>query len=107
MKRIKKFRIPLDTTSILDVKIEVEGSEIKNFSLNVRCRIDHKWYEIYRVDTAHGYLHEQRYWISEKPIVIKRNDTLQNTFEHYMKQIKNHFERYKSYYLESIGFSYD
>lgn len=100
MKRIKKFRIPLSDDTILDVKIEVERGEIKGFALNMRCKIAGVWREIYRVDTAHDYLHEQRYWISDKPIPIKQETALQSSFEYYMEQIKKSFERYKRYYLE-------
>ncbi|MBU0530397.1 MAG: hypothetical protein ABIH52_03725 [Candidatus Aenigmatarchaeota archaeon] len=103
MKRIKRFRIPLNTDTILDVKLEVESTEIKEFALNMRCKMGNKWYEVYRVDTAHGYLHEQKYWISEKPIPIVRETSLRHIFEYYMEQIKNNFERYKKYYLERRG----
>ena len=102
MKRIKKFRIPLSSDTILDVKIEVERGEIQEFALNLRCKIDNKWREIYRIDTAHGYLHEQKYWLSAKPIPSTQQISMQHAFEHYMDLIKNNFERYKRYHLEKM-----
>ncbi|MFH1977753.1 MAG: hypothetical protein ABIJ92_00310 [Candidatus Aenigmatarchaeota archaeon] len=103
MKRIKKFRIPLSDDTILDVKIEVEKGEVSGFALNLRCRMSEVWREVYRVDTAHDYLHEQKYWLSEKPIPLKQETTIQYAFEHYMEQIRKNFERYKKYYLEKKG----
>jgi len=100
MNRIKKFRIPLGNDTILDVRLEVESGEIKEFALNMRSKIGNDWREVYRVDTAHGYLHEQRFWISAKPTPIKQQSQMQYAFEHYMEQIKNNFERYRKYYLE-------
>lgn len=103
MKRIKGFRIPLSEDNILDVKLEIEEGGIKGFALNLRCKIEDAWYQVYRVDTAHGYLHEQRFWISPEPIPVMQHTSLLYTFEFYMEQIRNSFERYRKYYLEKMG----
>ncbi len=100
--RAKRFRIPLSEGNILDVKIKIKDGDIKDFALNLRCKIKDEWHEVYRVDTAHGYLHEQRYWISPEPISLMQHVSLQYAFEFYMEQIRNNFERYSRHYLEKI-----
>jgi len=107
MKRIKRFRIPLSEGNTLDVKLEVEGGSVKGFVLNLRCRIDNKWHEVYRMDTAHGYLHEQRYWISDRPIPLTRNMPLQYVFESFMEQVRKNHERYMRYYIEKRSGDYE
>ena len=64
----------LSPNDILDVMIEIKGRVVKNFVLNYRAvypEIGEQWVEVYRVDTCHGYLHEQRFWLSPKPIRIQ------------------------------------
>lgn len=70
MKRTKRFRIPLSEGDIVDVKLEIEGGTLIGFVLNLRCKIEDVWRQVYRVDTVHGYLHEQRFWISSEPIPL-------------------------------------
>ncbi len=98
--RKKRFRIPLSEGSTLDVEIDIENKSIVGFVLNLRFRIGEKWHEVYRVDTAHGYLHEQRFWISHEPIPLIQDGSFDQIFEFYMNLIKKDFERFKSYYLK-------
>lgn len=103
MKRTKRFRIPLSEGNMLDVRLEIEGGDLKGFALNLRCKIEDVWYQVYRVDTAHGYLHEQRFWISPEPMPLMQHGALQHVFEFYMEQMRENFERYRKYYLEKMG----
>ena len=100
----KKFTISLSPTDFMDVKLKIEKNELVEFSLNYRTQIGNNYHEVYRVDTAHGYLHEQKYWISPKPIPLHTfaNDLNYNvTF--YASEIKKNFERYKEYFLQKKG----
>ncbi|MFH1586664.1 MAG: hypothetical protein ABID38_02310 [Candidatus Diapherotrites archaeon] len=104
MAKWKKFSIPLTTTDLLDVKLEVENGKVTGFALNYRTKIGGNYHEVYRVDTAHGQLHEQKYWISPYPIPLKAlvGDINYNaTF--YVLEIKKNFERYKKYFLGKRG----
>lgn len=103
MNKVKEFRIPLSEGTMLDVTIEIEGGAIKGFALNLRCKIEDRWHQVYRVDTAHGYLHEQRFWISPEPLPITQQGPLQCVFESYMEQIRENFEQYRKYYMEKVG----
>lgn len=99
--RTKKFCIPLTEEDIIDVKFEYnDNAEIVYFILNYRTKIDDRWHEVYRVDTAHGYLHEQRYWISDKPMPLRRIMPLKIIFDYYLSQIKENYEKYKQYYIQ-------
>lgn len=100
--RTKRFRIPLSEGNILDVKLNIREGDIKGFVLNLRCRIGDEWHEVYRVDTAHGYLHEQRYWVSPEPIPLMQHTSMQYAFEFYMGHVRKNFSRYRRYYLERM-----
>ena len=98
--KLKKFTIPLTSADLLDVKLKVENNKVEGFALNYRARIEGNFFEIYRVDTAHGFLHEQRYWLTPEPIPIPMmGHDLDEIFSFYLDQIKENFERYKKYYL--------
>lgn len=71
----KKFTVPLTPKDVLDVKLEIERNKVKGFALNYRAKIRGNFFEVYRVDTAHGFLHEQRYWLTPEPIPIPRMGT--------------------------------
>ncbi|AJF59530.1 MAG: hypothetical protein QT03_C0001G0015 [archaeon GW2011_AR10] len=99
----KKFSIPLTPTDLLDVKLKIESNKVEGFALNYRTKIEEIFYEVYRVDTAHGFLHEQRYWITPEPIPIPMmGKNLNDIFNFYLDQIKDNFERYKKYYLDRM-----
>lgn len=100
----KRFVIPLTEADLLDVKLETEGNKVKSFSLNYRTKLGESFFEVYRVDTAHGFLHEQRYWITPEPIPVPTmGNDLNDVFNFYLDQIRTNFERYKRYYLERMG----
>ncbi len=86
---------------MLDVKLEIENNKAVNFALNYRTKIEGSFYEVYRIDTAHSCLHEQRFWLSPEPIPIPlMGKDLNNVFSFYLEQMKENFERYKKYYLD-------
>ncbi len=99
----KKFVIPLTATDLLDVKLEIERNKIVNFSLNYGTKISESFFEVYRGDTAHDFLHEQRYRIIPEPTPIPTmGKDLNDVFNFYLDQIKENFARYKRYYLERM-----
>lgn len=99
MEKKKRYSIPLSSKDVLDAEIMINESQIIRFALNLRTRIDGIWYQVYRVDTAHGYLHEQRFWVSPEPIPLMQQTSMDYAFEFYMRQIKDSYERYRKYYI--------
>lgn len=104
MKAIKDFEIPLTGEDTIDVRIIKEDNKITGFVINLRCKFGDVWYQVYRVDTCHEYLHEQRFWISPEPIPLPSQETFsfENLFNFFMSQIKQNYERYRKYYEEKM-----
>ena len=104
MAKWKKFTIELSITDFIYVKLKTEKNKVVEFALNYRTNIDGNYHEIYRVDTAHGYLHEQRHWISPAPIPLHTlTNDLNPSVTFYISEIKKNFERYKQYFLQKRG----
>ena len=55
-----------DTVRI-DFRFAAEKGKIKDFAINVALVEDERAEDVYRVDTKHKYLHEQRFWVSPEP----------------------------------------
>lgn len=74
----------------IDLTLTTEKGEVIAFALNLSLEIGDKIYDVYRVDTAHGYLHEQKFWISPKPRRIDATD-LKIVLEQKKKQLKENY----------------
>lgn len=98
----KKFRIKLEYESIVDVTLIIKNNAVNGFVINYRSRISGEWHDIYRVDTCHGYLHEQRFWRSPEPIRLPETAPLKLIFDFYLDEIKNNYERYLRYYKNAL-----
>ena len=78
----------------LDFRWVIERGKIIDFAINVGLLEDEKLFDVFRVDTKHEYLHEQRFWVSGKPkpldmnyntaFVKKKNEV----FENYARWVK-------------------
>lgn len=51
----------------LDFRWVIDKGKINDFAINVSLLENAKSVDVYRADTKHGHLHEQRFWISKKP----------------------------------------
>ena len=87
----------------LDFRWVMEKGKVTDFAINVSLLDDEKLVDVFRVDTKHGYLHEQRFWINPEPIKMPKSLPLQYIFNFYLEQIKENFERYKQYYLNKLN----
>jgi len=103
------FLIPLSDRDLIDVRRSTEKKEVVGFVLNYRAKFEDVWYQIYRVDTCHGYLHEQRFWITPEPIPLPRfaDFSLKYVFDFYLHRIKESYQRYREYYRERMGVKND
>jgi len=105
MRKLRDFTVPLTNNDFLDVRLIIEKGLVKGFVLNYRTKLNDVCYQIYRVDTCQDYLHEQRFWQSPEPISLPKFEgtPLKFTFDFFIEEIKNNFERYKKYYIERMG----
>jgi len=90
---------------ILDVNLDIEKGKVQRFALNYRTLIKGKWHIIYRIDNYHGFLHEQRFWVSEEQMPLEdeeRTYTTNYIVELYSEKIALNYLRYKWYYLERL-----
>ncbi|NQU78704.1 hypothetical protein HQ545_02955 [Candidatus Woesearchaeota archaeon] len=89
--KIKRYTKSLTAEDCIDITLYFEENSIIKFALNYRARIKGSWKEVYRVDNFHGFLHEQRFWISPKPIRIENFTPLKFTIKEYTDNIiRNH-----------------
>ena len=94
-----------DGNELLDVNLDIEKGTVRRFALNYRTLLKNKWYIIYRVDNYHGYLHEQRFWISKESIALEEEERIYTTnyiVELYSERIALNYKRYKTYYLGKL-----
>lgn len=83
----------------LDFRWIIEKRRIKDFAINVSLLEDDKADDVFRVDTKHGYLHEQRFWRTPKPVAL---DMDYNTaFVEKKKEVLENYERWVKLFKES------
>jgi len=100
--KAKKHTIHLTSTNTIDVILFISNRKLIKFSLNYRSYINQKWYEVYRVDNYHGFLHEHKFWRSNKKIPIKENVDNKEIIKKYREQIRKEYKKYRGYYKKEI-----
>jgi len=87
----------------IDVSWSMERNMITDFSINVSVLKEDSSFDVYRVDTKHGYLHEHRFWQSLKP---KKLDMGYNeAFTEKKKEIMKNYKKWILLFKEnSSGF---
>lgn len=94
----------LTSTDYLDVTLHIDKNKIIKFALNYRGLIGNKWFEIYRVDNHHGFLHEQRFWRSPDPVPLEdTGKPINDTVDEYSEKIVMNFQKYRIYFIKSMG----
>ena len=79
----------------IDVRFRTERGRVIDFSINVSVIEGDRRRDVYRVDTAHGHLHEQRFWRSPKPESIESQYPDYNTaFNEKRKEVMENLERW-------------
>ncbi len=85
--RKREFSNQLTSKDRLDITLFWDKGKMVKFALNYRAKIKGEWHEVYCVDTAHNYLHEQRYWITPKPIKLSKYEPVKIIFDRIGKYI--------------------
>lgn len=90
----------------IDFRFIVEQGKIRHFSINVSIIIESKNIDVYRVDTAHKGLHEQRFWINLKPKYLEKEkkDDYTTVFNQKKQAVLENFKKwvylFKSKFVE-------
>lgn len=96
----------IELDDYLDVMIQWgDEGQVQKFALNYRAWIDGTFHQIYRIDDAHGYLHEQRFWISSDPIPLPDKEALpkQDVIHESFRYIYENYKRLKGYYKDKLN----
>lgn len=64
-KVIKEVQNYFTADDVVDVRIVKEKNRFIGFVLSYRAYIEGEWHEVIRFDTAHNYLHMQKFWRSQ------------------------------------------
>ncbi|MBI2655617.1 hypothetical protein HYX06_04310 [Candidatus Woesearchaeota archaeon] len=98
----KSIEVYLDDRNKLNFTIIKEYGKFKTFSINYSAKIDDKWHAVYRADNYHGFVHEQRFWISNEPIPLPEYESvdLKDAFDMFFHKVKESHARFRKYFEE-------
>jgi len=94
MRQIRSTYIEDDAR--IDVKLIIEKGMIRHFAINVAILLDDTYEDVYRIDTAHKGLHEQRFWISKVPTYLEeyRKEDYKQEFLEAKKSVLENFKKW-------------
>lgn len=98
----KSIEVYLDEKNKLNLTIIKEDGKFKRFAINYSAQIDDKWHAVYRVDNYHGFVHEQRLWISNEPIPLPEYEymDLKEVFDISFQKVKEAHAIFRKYFEE-------
>lgn len=102
MIRSTTFKLTFTWEDEVDVAIRKEDGKIIAFSVNYRTKIDDRWHDVMRYDTAHGMIHVHRFWTSPKVIPLKVCKDMKIAIIEATKDIKLNWEMYKNCLIEKV-----
>jgi len=94
----------LDEFNRITITTIKQNNKLKKFALNLSCKIQGKWYAVYRVDNYHGFLHEQKLWRSNQPLPLQEEKyiSLMAAMKHHFLKISEEYEKYRWYFERSL-----
>jgi len=101
----QKYTFPLDHENrVIITRVYDEKDKLTGFAINYTGKIKDKWHEIYRVDTAHGFLHEQKLWKTRDPIPLPEFEkmALYDVFNIFLEKLKNNWKLYRELYMKNM-----
>ena len=102
MIRSTTFKLMFTWEDEVDVSIKKDDGRIKSFSVNYRTKIDERWHDVIRYDTAHGKTHVHKFWMSPKMIPLKACTDMKSAIIEVTKDIKSNWATYKSRLTEKV-----
>lgn len=103
--RKEKHYTHIDNGARIDFRLVIEKGKVVHFSINIAIITESGMEDVYRVDTAHKGLHEQRFWISSKPKYsekTRKTDYTQDFNEKKREALEN-FARWVKLYKNKSG----
>ena len=91
--------LPEGDVARLDFRWVIKRGKIIDFAINVNLLEGEKSTDIFRVDTKHRYLHEQRFWISPKPKGLDMDNNA--AFVEKKKEVFENYERWIKLFKEA------
>ena len=98
----KSVEVYLNEKNKLNFTIIKEDDKFKRFAINYSAKINDKWLAVYRVDNYHGFVHEQRLWISNDPISLPEYESmdLKDVFDIFFQKVREGHSRFRKYFEE-------
>ena len=91
--------ITIDENIRIDIRFKREKKEIKDFAINVSLMNEDLAEDVYRVDTKHGHLHEQKFWVSEKPMDLESDySSYTKAFLVKKEEVRNNYKKWVKNY---------
>lgn len=100
----KEYTITLSPEDIVDVRLLIRKGSLAGFVMSYRAKIKEEWYEVYRVDTCHDYLHLQKFWESPEPQELKeyKDMPLEMVLEEFLEKLRQNHTRYRQYVEQKV-----
>lgn len=104
MIRSTSFKMAFTWEDEVDVTIKKDDGKIISFAVNYRTKINDRWHDVIRYDTAHGRMHAHKFWISSKIIPLKGYAVtdMKTAVIESVKDIKSNWEKYKNRLIEKV-----
>ncbi len=91
--------LPEGDAARLDFRWVIKRRRIIDFAINISLLEGEKSIDVFRVDTKHEYLHEQRFWISPKPKPLNMDYNV--AFVEKKKEVFKNYERWIKLFKEA------
>ena len=105
MSKKRRHQIQLTLEDILEVHLELEGTDLVNFSIQYKAFIKGEWRQVIRYDTAHGHLHVHKAWKGGKgePLPQLHGIPYKASLPWVKNDLKENWERYRKKVEETIN----
>jgi hypothetical protein len=102
--KTKSFAIALSATDAIKVKLHISKGEVAKFAINLEAFAGGDIAVVYRVDLAHGRLHEHRNWRIDADRIVERPDligaSMGDIVVSVLDEVKANYERWRELYMK-------
>jgi hypothetical protein len=79
-----------DERAQIDVRFRVAAGRIKDCGVNLSYLTDDHRIDVFRCDSAHGYIHAHKFWIADDYAGLSLEEALTTAYN----DVKNHWREY-------------